>query len=209
MSGLISPAFSAASIMATPMRSFTLPAGLKDSSLATTSATAPSVTRRSRTSGVFPISCVTSSAMLMKLPPAISVQDSSACQVMSNMLGINGIGTGNVPMSPDSAVAWWAMLGAVGDGKVFAYRDFYWRQNAPRNQRQQQQQHSTARRRVRTKRGCMAWCIGPTIGHGPLPPARSRVPHDFGSTAECSFANPVTGIALPAARCPGRRMACG
>ena len=29
-------------------------------------------------------------------------------------------------MSPDSAVAWWAMVGAVGDRKVFANRDFYW-----------------------------------------------------------------------------------
>ena len=51
------------------MRSFTLFAGLKNSSLATTSAPAPSVTRFSRTSGVPPTSCVTSSAMLMKLPP--------------------------------------------------------------------------------------------------------------------------------------------
>ena len=49
------------------MRSFTLPAGLKNSSLAATSATAPSVTRRSRTSGVFPISWVTSSAIRIGL----------------------------------------------------------------------------------------------------------------------------------------------
>jgi hypothetical protein len=69
VSGLIRPACSAASIMATPIRSFTLFAGLKNSNLATTSATAPSVTRRSRTSGVPPTSCVTSSAMLMKLLP--------------------------------------------------------------------------------------------------------------------------------------------
>src|SRR5271155_180717 len=65
VSGLINPACSAASIMATPMRSLTLPPGLKNSSLATTSATAPSVTRRSRSSGVFPTSCVMSSAMLI------------------------------------------------------------------------------------------------------------------------------------------------
>ena len=62
VSGPISPARSAASIMATPMRSLTLCAGLKNSSFATTCAPAPSVTRRRRTSGVFPISWVTSSA---------------------------------------------------------------------------------------------------------------------------------------------------
>jgi len=56
VSGPSRPPRSAASIMATPIRSFTLPAGLKDSSLATTCAAAPSVTRRSRTSGVLPIS---------------------------------------------------------------------------------------------------------------------------------------------------------
>ena len=67
VSGLIRPACSAASIMDTPMRSFTLPAGLNDSSLAATSATAPAVTRRSRTSGVFPISSVMSSAILIGL----------------------------------------------------------------------------------------------------------------------------------------------
>src|ERR1700761_4016781 len=67
VSGLISPAFSAASIMATPIRSLTLPAGLKDSSLAATSATAPAVTRRNRTRGVFPVSSVMSLAMPMFL----------------------------------------------------------------------------------------------------------------------------------------------
>ena len=41
VSGRISPARSAASIMETPMRSLTLAAGLKDSSFATTSAPAP------------------------------------------------------------------------------------------------------------------------------------------------------------------------
>ena len=69
VSGPISPSRSAASIIATPMRSLTLPAGLKDSSFATTCAAAPSVTRRSRTSGVFPISCVMSSAMRMSASP--------------------------------------------------------------------------------------------------------------------------------------------
>src|ERR1700710_2369004 len=75
VSELISPAFSAASIMATPMRSFTLPAGLKNSSLATTSATAPSVTRRSRTSGVLPISWVMFSAMLICLLSNVGLQN--------------------------------------------------------------------------------------------------------------------------------------
>lgn len=65
VSGLIKPACSAAWSMATPIRSFTLLAGLKNSSLATMSATAPSVTRRSRTSGVRPMSWVMSSAMLI------------------------------------------------------------------------------------------------------------------------------------------------
>ncbi|CNI00798.1 Uncharacterised protein [Mycobacterium tuberculosis] len=81
VSGLIRPAFSAASIIATPMRSFTLPAGLKDSSLATTSATAPSVTLRSRTNGVFPISCVMFSAMLISSP---------TCQFWSRTTGHGG-----------------------------------------------------------------------------------------------------------------------
>jgi hypothetical protein len=67
VSGLIRPACSAASIIATPMRSLTLFPGLKNSSLATTSATAPSVTRFSRTSGVLPINSVTFSAMLIYL----------------------------------------------------------------------------------------------------------------------------------------------
>ena len=70
VSGRICPACSAASIIATPMRSFTLAAGLKDSSFATTSAPAPSVTRRSRTSGVPPTSCVMSSATFMALSSA-------------------------------------------------------------------------------------------------------------------------------------------
>ena len=58
---LIFPSRSAASIIATPMRSLTDQSGLKFSSLATTSAVQPSVTRRSRISGVLPIVCVMSS----------------------------------------------------------------------------------------------------------------------------------------------------
>ena len=53
--GVISPAFSASSIMLTPMRSLTEPAGLKYSSLASTVAGAPSVTLLRRTNGVRPI----------------------------------------------------------------------------------------------------------------------------------------------------------
>src|SRR5262245_42959125 len=57
------PRASASSIMLRPIRSLTEPAGLNDSSLATTSARAPSTTWFSRTSGVPPISAVTSDAM--------------------------------------------------------------------------------------------------------------------------------------------------
>ena len=70
VSGPISPSFSAASIIATPMRSFTLWAGLKYSSFATTVAAAPSVTRLRRTSGVLPISCDMSSAILTVCHPS-------------------------------------------------------------------------------------------------------------------------------------------
>lgn len=55
VSGVIRSAVSAASIMATPIRSFTLPIGLKDSTLASTVASRPFVTRFSRTSGVLPM----------------------------------------------------------------------------------------------------------------------------------------------------------
>src|ERR1051326_7856422 len=48
------PSFSAASTMARPMRSFTLPPGLKNSSLASTGQGRSFATRRSRTSGVRP-----------------------------------------------------------------------------------------------------------------------------------------------------------
>jgi hypothetical protein len=42
---------------------------------------------------------------------------------------------------------------------------FVERRKASGNQQQQRQQESTAGRRVRTRRGCVACCIGPTIGH--------------------------------------------
>ena len=58
--------------MDTAIRSFTLPAGLKNSSLATIRAPAPSVTRRRPTSGVPPISWVMSSAMRMSGPFRLS-----------------------------------------------------------------------------------------------------------------------------------------
>ena len=64
VSGSIWPSRSAASIMATPMRSFTLPQGLKLSSLATSRPGRPAPMRLSRTSGVRPTSAVMSGAML-------------------------------------------------------------------------------------------------------------------------------------------------
>ncbi len=68
---LMTPAFSADSIIEKPMRSFTLWAGLKNSSLATTSAPSPSVTRFRRTSGVLPIRSVTLLAIFMINTPRV------------------------------------------------------------------------------------------------------------------------------------------
>ncbi len=56
-----SPFFSASSIIATPIRSFTLERGLKDSILTTTSAGFPLFILFRRTSGVFPMVFVISS----------------------------------------------------------------------------------------------------------------------------------------------------
>ena len=64
--GAMAPACSAASIMARPMRSLTLPPGLKDSSLPTMVAPLRSESARRRTSGVPPISLVMSSAMFTR-----------------------------------------------------------------------------------------------------------------------------------------------
>ena len=61
VSGPILSSASAASIMATPIRSLTDQSGLKFSSLATTSAAQPAVTRRRRISGVLPTHWVMSS----------------------------------------------------------------------------------------------------------------------------------------------------
>ena len=66
--GLNLPARSIASTIATPMRSLTECAGLKNSSFAATVATHPEVTRLSRTSGVLPTSLVMSAAMRI-VPP--------------------------------------------------------------------------------------------------------------------------------------------
>ena len=64
------PLFSAASIMARPMRSLTDDSGLKNSSLASTVASLW-IMRRTRTSGVLPMVCVMSSKMCaMGSPPA-------------------------------------------------------------------------------------------------------------------------------------------
>src|SRR5574343_1516571 len=67
--GPILPSCSAASIIATAMRSFTLWPGLKNSSLATTVAPVPSVTRFRRTSGVLPIRSVTEEAIRIVYSP--------------------------------------------------------------------------------------------------------------------------------------------
>src|SRR5208283_3802645 len=67
VSGFIFPDFRASSIKAMPMRSFTLESGLKNSSLSSTSATAPCLlaVRFSRTSGVLPMVSVMSLNILL------------------------------------------------------------------------------------------------------------------------------------------------
>ena len=67
VSALIAPAASMASIIETPMRSLTLPIGLKNSSLARISALTPRIcgSRLSRTSGVSPMVSV----IELKMPP--------------------------------------------------------------------------------------------------------------------------------------------
>src|SRR3990170_2413905 len=65
--GLIRPSRSAASIMLRAIRSLTLPAGLCDSTFATTSAAPSGTTRFSRTMGVPPISSSTVSAICPSL----------------------------------------------------------------------------------------------------------------------------------------------
>src|SRR5574343_960192 len=67
--GPILPSCSAASIIATAMPPFTLWPGLKNSSLATAVAPAPSVTRFRRTSGVLPMRSVTEEAIRMVYSP--------------------------------------------------------------------------------------------------------------------------------------------
>ena len=67
--GVMRPSRSAASIMLTPIRSFTEPQGLKNSSLAATSASIFPVTRLSLTRGVFPVNSVMFPAILMSHPP--------------------------------------------------------------------------------------------------------------------------------------------
>src|SRR5664279_5469310 len=63
--GWMRPAFSASSIMLTPMRSFTLAQGLNPSSLAAILALLPSDTLCRYTSGVWPMSSVTLFAIFM------------------------------------------------------------------------------------------------------------------------------------------------
>src|SRR5688572_26270763 len=62
--GLRAPLRSAASTIATPMRSFTLPPGLRDSTFASTAAPPARGSRRSRTRGVPPMRSSTESAIL-------------------------------------------------------------------------------------------------------------------------------------------------
>ena len=66
VSSVMAPAAIAASTIEAPMRSFTLEPGLKNSSLATTSATTSSAIGRTRTRGVLPISSVMSLAICMR-----------------------------------------------------------------------------------------------------------------------------------------------
>src|SRR5262249_39588367 len=66
--GSIRPSASAASIIATPIRSLTEPPGLKASSLPITSASRPSPSRANRSIGVLP----TSSDRLAGIPPLIT-----------------------------------------------------------------------------------------------------------------------------------------
>ncbi len=70
---LISPSRSAASIIARPMRSFTLQSGFMFSTFATTVATQPSVTCRSRTCGVLPMHWVMSSKIWLVVAVAMAV----------------------------------------------------------------------------------------------------------------------------------------
>ena len=63
VSGVMRPWASAASIMATPMRSLTLPRGFMDSSLAAMAAGRPRAMVFSRTRGVEPTACMMSGSI--------------------------------------------------------------------------------------------------------------------------------------------------
>src|SRR5579859_753517 len=93
--GLILPSFSAASIIARPMRSFTLLIGFWLSSFRTIFPGRPLAMRFSRTSGVLPISPVTSSA--------IRIANTSSSKVRWNEFrascDFSGIGRGFEPLS--------------------------------------------------------------------------------------------------------------
>ena len=64
--GLINPSSSAASIIATPIRSFTDPPGLKYSSFTQTSPPSPSPIRSRRTIGVLPTTAEASAPMRIR-----------------------------------------------------------------------------------------------------------------------------------------------
>ena len=86
VSGPMRPSRSAASIIAAAIRSFTLQSGFMFSILPAIVATQPSVTRRSRTSGVRPMHCVMSSRI-----PAGSVD-----MIMEAPTGLRGTNPYNV-----------------------------------------------------------------------------------------------------------------
>ena len=70
--GLRRPSRSAASTMATAMRSLTLPPGLRASSFPSTAAAPAGTTRLRRTRGVRPISSSTLAATSMSLPVSLT-----------------------------------------------------------------------------------------------------------------------------------------
>src|SRR3990172_12948626 len=94
--GLIRPSPSAASIMLRAIRSFTLPAGLCDSTFATTSAAPSGTTRFSRTMGVPPISSSTVSAICPSLfIPSLSDDVARAARAYS-AVPLRQVGDGGV-----------------------------------------------------------------------------------------------------------------
>ncbi len=82
------PSASAASIIFTAIRSFTEPPGLRYSTLASTVAAMPSVTRFNRTNGVSPIRSTTESANFISLGMAHILTEQVS--LASRVAGTNG-----------------------------------------------------------------------------------------------------------------------